>query len=339
MKIMRTIHELKRPLAGFAQVALLLSITGSLWGIPLAAAQERTAPKAPEPEVVNITTEDGVTLTATFYPGTNGKESVPVVMLHTFKGSRGDWESLATMLQHDYGHAILVPDLRGHGDSTTIQGAARPLEAERLRPEQLGQMVTFDMKSIKEYLRDKNNARELNLDMLCLVGAEMGAAVALNFAVVDWNEKDYGKWRHGRFVKALVLMSPEWDTRGLRINQAVAYLAVRQQISFLLIAGNGIAQALKDTERLATALRRSRPDPPADSAATAERTLYVDTFPTKLQGTKLLGAGLKKGDASLEQRIAKFIDLRVVNVTPKTRWTELRADPRIPAARNAVRPN
>ena len=70
------------------------------------------------------------------------------------------------------------------------------------------------MKAVKDFLWERNNAGELNIDKLCVVGAEMGASVALNFALADALDQDSNRvlrpdYKLGRFVKALVLISPE----------------------------------------------------------------------------------------------------------------------------------
>ena len=62
---------------------------------------------------------------ATYYPGTKDEESIPVILLHGFKGNRKDFtkedEGLAWFLQKNLGCAVIVPDLRGHGDSTKVR--------------------------------------------------------------------------------------------------------------------------------------------------------------------------------------------------------------------------
>ena len=62
----------------------------------------------------------------------------------------------------------------------------------------------------------------MNIDKLCVVGAEMGASVAVNFALADALDQDNNRvlrsdYQLGRFVKALVLISPEHVFHGLPI--------------------------------------------------------------------------------------------------------------------------
>ena len=102
-------------------------------------------------------------------------------------------------------------------------------------PSQFGRMVTQDMKAVKDFLWEKNNAGELNIDKLCVVGSEMGASVALDFAAFDAagygnGAVYYGSRKLGRFVKALVLISPKWSVPGLPLGQAVKDPAVQSDI-------------------------------------------------------------------------------------------------------------
>lgn len=110
-----------------------------------------------------LVTEDGVQLRATYCPRTEGKDVVPVVLLHAYKGSRKDYEPLTSYL-HGQGFAVLVPDLRGHGDSThqvMTYGARRKeleLDAGRFRAPDFRAMVDQDMAAIRRFLVRKNNA-------------------------------------------------------------------------------------------------------------------------------------------------------------------------------------
>jgi len=63
-----------------------------------------------------FTAFDGMILSATYYRGANGKDSVPVVLLHGKGGSRSDFDPIISELLKA-GMAVLVPDIRGHGNS------------------------------------------------------------------------------------------------------------------------------------------------------------------------------------------------------------------------------
>ncbi len=147
---------------------------GQKTALPSKAAEA----ELPRPEDIAMQTADNVLLTATYYRGGKGKESIPVVLLHGWKHNRTDYTKYFAPYLQSKGFAVVVPDLRGHGDSTrlkTLHGKDETLDAITLAPNQFNLMVTQDMKAVKDFLWEKNNAGELNLDKLCVVGAEMGA--------------------------------------------------------------------------------------------------------------------------------------------------------------------
>ena len=55
-------------------------------------------------------------LAATFYPSRAGKDAAAVILLHRDGGQRADLDRLARLVQLG-GNAVIVPDLRGHGES------------------------------------------------------------------------------------------------------------------------------------------------------------------------------------------------------------------------------
>ncbi len=177
--------------------------------------------KLPGPQEISgsqLQTRDGVSLSATFFPGPEGKgkESVPVLLLHNWKSSRKEFAVLAPELQKK-GCAVLVPDLRGHGASKTqiVVGRGRPreekLDAAKFRANDYTNMAKYDMGALRSFLVKRNNAGELNLNKLVIVGSEMGAAVAMVWAAYDWTIPNYehAGIKQGQDVKALVLISPK----------------------------------------------------------------------------------------------------------------------------------
>ena len=180
---------------------------------PAAPPQKGGNTKLPAPEDVSLETKDGMTLKATFYPGSEkekkNKETVPIIMVHGLEGQRGDYHSLATKMQ-EYGYASLVPDLRGHGQSKTQKrhdGSTVTLEAEKMNRVGLEDMF-YDVLACKKFLMERNNAGELNIEQLCIVGAEFGSILAVRFAAYDWSLPDLPAYKQGKDVKALVLLSP-----------------------------------------------------------------------------------------------------------------------------------
>ena len=277
-------------------------------------AQAATAaPKIPPPlemqlkdRTGKLLSKEGVELHATYYPGTKGTESVAVLLVHMWEGKRSDWSQLALYLQKQ-GYAVLAPDLRGHGDSTTryVQGKEAKLEPAKFRPADFDSMVTDDLEACKSFLMQENNAGKLNIDKLCVVGAEMGAVVATNWAVVDWSWPVLATGKQGQDVKALVLLSPirKVEKGTLLMSKPARHPAVREQLSILIMYGNkGKADFRKDADQFYTAL-----EPYHKHKSQEEQDLFLVEVNTALQGTKMLSVPTLK----MEEKIHYFIEERV----------------------------
>lgn len=300
------------------RLLLVLLLPATITGVPAAN------------DAINFTlqTQDGLHLATKFYPGDKGKESVPVILLHDWKGSREDFSDLAVYLQ-SLGHAVLVPDLRGHGDSTRLTKADKEdtPDAATMAPSRLPGMQSGDMEALIAYLRLKNNRKDLNLNRLCLVGAGMGAVAALEFARNDARAgKDgfQGQSQVGRFVKALILISPDESFGDLRTTRsALQDPYVTHELSVMVLVGKGSPHAFGEAIKIYAAFRRSHPEPPVERLA-QEKDLVLRMLETSRQGTALLAVP----ELKLEQAIAKFIELRLVR-SPKAKtdkfyqWAEM----------------
>jgi hypothetical protein len=150
------------------------------------------------------------------------------------------------------------------------------------------------------------------------VGAEMGAAIALQFAYSDAVEQDRNKvpnstYKVGRFVKVLVLLSPVWSFPGLPLAPAARHPAVERDISMLILVGAKEPKALDAAKRLHGLVEKFRPDQRGDDS---KRTLYFARLDTQLQGTKLLDPSLKLCEppdrVDVPGTIVDFIDRRLV---------------------------
>jgi pimeloyl-ACP methyl ester carboxylesterase len=273
--------------------------------------------KIPEPVELNLTTSDGVLLALTYYPSNHGREAIPIVLLHMSKGSRTDYKYLAVELQKQ-GFAVIAPDLRGHGDSTKqkIGDTDRTLNAAKLPIDQYLLMVDRDMYAVKEFLWEKNNAKELNLNKLCLIGAEMGASVAINFTAFDsmgYGDSDrgpfYGPLQLGLFVKGLILLSPEVSFKGLPLTPL--HEDLRKNLPVLILVGRDDSKSYGDAERVSKIFKRTPPKKPEDT------TYFFNTLNTKLQGTHLL----EPKTLNTDKMISQFLQLRLVQSEDAKNWT------------------
>ena len=313
-------------------------------------AQDKAEKKAdeeppPPPEEKDLATADGLELKATYYPGTKGQESIPVILVHGFnkgKGNRKDFtQGLAPYLQEKLGCFVIVPDLRGYGESTKLKKTGQEMEvlddrkkkAEELKDKrraedlkkkfqgQVTEMVTDDLRAVKDFLWKKNNEKALNLDKLTVIGVEEGAAVALSYAAYDavgyeQQEAQVGPLKLGKFVKSVVLISPVTKFKGSTAQQAMKLPEVHRDMSVMIVVGNKLKDHVLVAEQLNNMFKKARPS--EDELKVSSRTLfYFSNIDTALQGCKLLD----EPSLNMPAKIAHFLQLRLVdNQIAKDKW-------------------
>jgi pimeloyl-ACP methyl ester carboxylesterase len=278
------------------------------------AAAQAPAPAGAEgvtgpPADFVVETSDGVRITATYYPGSKGKDSVPVILLHDYQGSRQDMAPLAEVLQKNFGYAVVAPDLRGHGQSTTTRDPNKKLNASSgAFLDEFPLMATKDVEKMKSFLMAKNNAAELNIDKLSLVGAGgMGSVVAALFAARDWSYPVLATGKQGQDVKTIAMISPDFVFKNLSMNQAfgepVGGKALQKEISIYVVVGTADTLAASEANRVYKAfnLQRKKPADPKDATA-----FFDETLKTKLQGVKLF----TEPSLRVSERIGAFIEFR-----------------------------
>jgi pimeloyl-ACP methyl ester carboxylesterase len=287
-------------------------------GFARAVDKDPNVKEIPKPLDIELETRDGLQLQATYYGSIMGKEAVPIIMLHAFKRSRADFEGLALAMQAR-GHAVIVPDLRGHGKSTqiTVNGETRSIDQATMRRADFDAMVTKDLETVKQFLMEKNNAGELNIEKLCVVGNEMGAVLAADWAILDWHWPQLPAVKQGKDVKALVLLSPPMNFHGISMTDAMNRPLLQTQLSIMIMYGDKNKQGTDDAKRIFTRLNSFRP-----KLTEEERADRQDLFLVPLHGVALQGADIlndKSILAQLDAAIGQFIELRLVK--KKFPWT------------------
>ncbi|MSR57283.1 MAG: alpha/beta fold hydrolase [Planctomycetaceae bacterium] len=291
----------------FAAVGLALLC--GLWGPPVndsraAQKDKKSDEPAVAPERKSLQTKDRGAIHITYYRSNAGKNSPVVVLLHMSDGNRLLWEGtngFAELLQHE-DFAVVTVDLRHHGESkaggataggNANQGhdkkkAGKVAAGPELKPADYKAMVEYDMAAVKNFIYEEHQAGNLNMNKLGIVGPEMGASVAFEYAAVDWNKSPHNDGQpgfqtpRGQDVRALVLISPQTSFQGLKISKIVKELRdPRRGIAFLVCFSKddpddkGQAQVIFDQLKV---------------RAEDDKRMYKYDFDGKLRGTQLLGS-------------------------------------------------
>lgn len=185
-----------------------------------------------EPHHVTLPAGDGMRLAADYHPPPLAQRAAaPVaILLHDLDGSHADWEPLLAPL-HEAGFGVLALDLRGHGDSTSTDS----LNRRRNRDPALFREMQHDLRGAYDFIAEQPN---LDRARFVLVGAGLGAAVALQYAAAD------------RSVDALVCLSPPLGGVGLDADGDIAQITGRD---ITLVGGKVDRDALGTLQRRAPA--------------------------------------------------------------------------------------
>ncbi len=264
-------------------------------GLFLAELPAQQPPKIPDPVEIGLKTKDNVDITATYYASLMQKQAVPVLMLHAMGGSRADYHDLALLLQKD-GFAVLVPDLRGHGNST--RRGTETLDVSKFSPKDY-EAIGRDLDACKNFLMGENNKGALNIDAMSIVAAETSCILAAIYTAYDWSWPPLPTGKQGQDVKALVLLSPEWKFKTLDMIKALNHASLQGPVSVYVLVGDRQGSSLSDAKKIMQQLERGRRSQDDKNALLLEVN-------TTLQGTKMLNLpNLNLGS----NYVQKFLDI------------------------------
>ena len=267
------------------------------------AAHGQRAFAAGAAEATKLQTKDGVELSITYYPSRSakdpalGKQVTPVVLLHDEKDTQGMFSSLVARLQAagQAGESAVVRG--GDGRSARPRGEHAANGAPTARranstprssiANDLLAMSAQDMEAVRGFLVGKNDAGELNLNKLCLVGVGLGATVAVNWAAQDWSAppllgRQAGPGREGtraRFAAVEV-------SAASCCNRRCGWPISRRSAAWMLIYGEQDPDQATDAKRIYRQLERFHPEP--ESAQGPPRGLVEMPFQSALEGSGLM---------------------------------------------------
>jgi len=309
--------RLSTPIQALAAVSLAL---------PWVIGHAVSAPVRDAAEVkrFDLETSDGVALATWYYePPEDSEPLATVIVVHDFEGSHKTVEPLALALQ-EAGCAVAVPDLRGHGASTSQDGRDADLDIRQLRKGDLeliaagagGRLreqsaVRGDLETVHAFLVSRGAAGGSAEAPLVVIGCGAGATLAALWTAADWAWPPLASGPQGQHVKALVLVSPAWAAKGLALQPALGTDALKREVPVMVLAGTGD----RDGIRLFDQLKRQRPREWFDQRADAEftkakevekpgdATLFLVQLDTTLSGEKLAA------EADAAPRIKTFLEL------------------------------
>ena len=146
-------------------------------------------------EKITFKTKDGVTISGNYFKPQ--KKQAPVfILLHMMPSTKESWNEFASIIQNN-GYAVLAIDLRGHGESTDMNGIR--LDYKEFTDEEHRSSMN-DIASAKEFIAGQNG---IDLSRIAIAGASIGANLALWQASID---KD---------VRLIILLSPGLNYRGI----------------------------------------------------------------------------------------------------------------------------
>jgi dienelactone hydrolase len=213
------------------------AVVGSILALALVCAAIPVATVANASEEVSFTTSDNISIQATFsHP--KGRARVPaVILLHQLAGERYAWNALAQKLTKN-NYAVLAIDLRGHGDSTVFGESSRTYK--EFADADYGAMIR-DVRAAAAYLRGR---KDVNGDRLAVVGASIGANLALQYAAEDMQ------------VRTVVMLSPGLNYRSLKI---LPYIEGYDKRALFMVVAEGDVYSYESCRQIKEAAEMASP--------------------------------------------------------------------------------
>ncbi len=306
-----------RRLAAMACLLLVTALAGSAQPIMAQPAAKSVADAGKDPALQprpeSLTTRDGVKITVYYYPSNKGKDGIPVMIVHEWKGQFAPYVKLCKALRKA-GFAAIVVEYRGHGNSKTYRDRTGSEQAFNLSTMGRGDadaIIRFDLEEAKQFLKEENNAGRLNLNALCMIGVEEGAILAGYWAARDWKIPSVGRMKQGQDVKALVYVSPEKNLHGLSMTAPVTE-PILLGLPTMIVAGQSSSQG-SEAERIGSRI---------ESVKKRFNRGTLSGLEMVLPKTALSGPALINDDATVIPKIITFLKENVKVSRSENPWID-----------------
>ena len=261
-----------------------------------------------------IKTKDNIKLRTFYFPSNKGKEAIPVLIVHEWKGQASPYAKLVLAL-NKAGCAVIVPDYRGHGGSKEYmnrKGETKKFNIDTMNKNDIGSVVTQDLEAVKRFLVKENNEGKLNLNALVVIGIGEGCILGSNWAMRDWQFGPVGSKKRGQDVKALVYVSPKKVYKGVSMDPPLKNPAILSLPTFIIWGSESdeAADARQMSKRITAYKKR------AAGSKTAEG-IQSGTIRTSLSGPSLVNES-----KSVIPEITKFIQAHIDISDEENPWVK-----------------
>lgn len=305
-------------------------------------AQQKKTPaqeKVTIPDAVNVVveTKDGFTLNCSWLAApfdekaddSSGKSVVPYLILHDWESSRRQTFAFGRFVQ-SRGNAVLIPDLRGHGTSTTVAGQKKPVTFDRLGKAQRVN-ITQDIEACKRFLIQKNNAGDINVDLLVVVAVGKMVPPAVQWSLNDWTafpaRSPSTGVKQGQDVKGLVLVSPKKKFGTFSLSQTLRHTMFTgnsgNEMPIMMVWATEDKACAKDAKSMFNTLEKGRPD--ISELPRNEQAVAKTLFSAKIDRSSLDANGLianPNGVKGLWQYIESKMTEKVKQDIDRRQWED-----------------
>ncbi len=304
---------------------LLASVIMTFWlSTSVLIGQESKKKDIENPETVILVTKDNVELRAEWFPGKPSKTTVPVILIHDWAGNRKDLYSMADFLHREKGFSVIVPDLRGHGESISRKNSDKEIKAKDFRKNDfIG--ILEDIEACKRFLVAKNNLGEVNIDLLVIGVVGKMSPFAVDYTLRDWQWTPLAGVKQGQDVKAVVMISPEKRFKSASMTPAFRIPLISgknaEPIPMFLTWGKGHSLTSREGQSIYSTLIGSRREDAAaipDDEKWKQLTVIKREYNSKSSGKRLVEEKSKliSGDIGL------FIEKKVADRKDEFRWQD-----------------
>jgi hypothetical protein len=296
----------------------LLMVMVYLMAIVVAATVSAQRPKGNQdpklkPRPVTLKTKDGLQLRAYYFPSDKGKEAIPVLLIHEWKGNASPYVKLVVALR-DAGCAVLVPEYRGHGGSkeyTNARGVKDKFNVNQMSKRDIDNIIRLDIEKGKSFLKGENDAEKLNLNALVVIGVREGCVLAAHWAQRDWSFPSVGRMKQGQDVKCLVFISPQKQIKGVGIDPTLSNPNLLR-LPIMIVAGEQSPEA-SEAKRIAKRI---------ESIKKRMGRGVASGFELRMVDTPQGGSRLVRDVSSVIPAITKFVTSHVSISEDENPWIE-----------------